>query len=165
MNQRRERRDEAARVSLLSIPVRRIRPHFWTFSVCFVATLIFNICIYVIAAENPSWRQGPMTVMRDTTFAAGFWMLFSPILVEGAFMVFAAMFREKTREEGREEGLEEGREEGRAEGREEGVAKGHTEADAAWREWNARRLAAEADAQPFSEPPPDFRNGSPGDDE
>ena len=82
--------------------------------------------------------------MRDTTFAAGFWMLFSPILVEGAFMVFAAMFREKTREEGREEG--------------------HTEADAAWREWNARRLAAEADAQPFSEPPPDFRNGSPGND-
>ena len=145
MNQRRENRDEAARVSLLSIPVRRIRPHFWTFSVCFVASLIFNICIYVIAAENPSWHQGPMTVMRDTTFAAGFWMLFSPILVEGAFMVFAAMFREKTREEGREEG--------------------HTEADAAWREWNARRLAAEADAQPFSEPPPDFRNGSPSGDE
>ena len=158
MNQRRERRDEAARVSLLSIPVRRIRPHFWTFSVCFVATLIFNICIYVIAAENPSWHQGPMTVMRDTTFAAGFWMLFSPILVEGAFMVFAAMFREKTREEGREEGVAEGV----AKGREEGVVKGHTEADAAWREWNARRLAAEADAQPFSEPPPDFRNGSPG---
>ena len=153
MNQRRERRDEAARVSLLSIPVRRIRPHFWTFSVCFVASLIFNICIYVIAAENPSWRQGPMTVMRDTTFAAGFWMLFSPILVEGAFMVFAAMFREKTREEGREEGVA------------KGVVKGHTEADAAWREWNARRLAAEADAQPFSEPPPDFRNGSPGNDE
>ena len=157
MNQRRESRDEAARVSLLSIPVRRIRPHFWTFSVCFVATLIFNICIYVIAAENPSWHQGPMTVMRDTTFAAGFWMLFSPILVEGAFMVFAAMFREKTREEGREEGV--------AEGVAEGVVKGHTEADAAWREWNARRLAAEADAQPFSEPPPDFRNGSPGNDE
>ena len=157
MNQRRESRDEAARVSLLSIPVRRIRPHFWTFSVCFVASLIFNICIYVIAAENPSWRQGPMTVMRDTTFAAGFWMLFSPILVEGAFMVFAAMFREKTREEGREEGV--------AEGVAKGVVKGHTEADAAWREWNARRLAAEADAQPFSEPPPDFRNGSPGNDE
>ena len=68
-------------------------------------------------------------------------------------MVFAAMFREKTREEGREEGVA------------EGVAKGHTEADAAWREWNARRLAAEADAQPFSEPPPDFRNGSTGGDE
>ena len=65
-------------------------------------------------------------------------------------MVFAAMFREKTREEGRAEGVA------------EGVVKGHTEADAAWREWNARRLAAEADAQPFSEPPPDFRNGSPG---
>ena len=160
MNQRRENRDEAARVSLLSIPVRRIRPHFWTFSVCFVASLIFNICIYVIAAENPSWHQGPMTVMRDTTFAAGFWMLFSPILVEGAFMVFAAIFREKTREEGREEGVAEGV----VKGREEGVAKGHTEADAAWREWNARRLAAEADAQPFSEPPPDFRNGSPGND-
>ena len=71
-------------------------------------------------------------------------------------MVFAAMFREKTREEGREEGV--------AKGVAEGVVKGHTEADAAWREWNARRLAAEADARPFSDPPPDFRNGSPGND-
>ena len=63
-------------------------------------------------------------------------------------MVFAAMYRQKTREQGREEGVA------------EGITRGLAEADAAWREWNDRRLAAEADGQPFGEPPPDFRNGS-----
>ncbi len=67
-------------------------------------------------------------------------------------MVFAAMYRQKTREQGREEGI--------TQGVAEGITRGHAEADAAWREWNDRRLAAEANGQPFGEPPPDFRNGS-----
>ena len=60
-------------------------------------------------------------------------------------MVFAAIFRQKTRKEGREQGREEGR------------ATGIEEADAAWREWNQRRLQAMADGMPFDEPTPDFR--------
>ena len=79
-------------------------------------------------------------------------------------MVFAAIFRQKTRqeghEEGRERGREEGREQGREEGREEGQAVGREEANAAWREWNQRRLQAMADGITFDEPTPDSRNGT-----
>ena len=72
-------------------------------------------------------------------------------------MVFAAIFRQKTRQEAREQGREEGREEGREQGREEGQAVGREETNAAWREWNQRRLQAMADGMPFDEPTPDFR--------
>ncbi len=63
-------------------------------------------------------------------------------------MVFAAMFRQKNREEGREEG----------------IAQGRDETNAAWREWNRRRLEAETRGELFSEPTPDSRNGSADDD-
>jgi predicted transposase YdaD len=63
-------------------------------------------------------------------------------------MVFAALYREKKRREARQEGREEGREEGRA------------ETNAAWDEWNQRRIQAEANGEPFAEPPPSASNGS-----
>lgn len=138
MTNRNRKDDDAAWVSLFSVPLHRIRPHFWTFSVCFVASLIFYVCVHVIAAENPSWREAPSLVMADTAIAGGFWLFASPILLEGVVMVFAAMYREKKHEEGREKG------------REEGIA----EANAAWDEWNRRRMAAEANGEPFTEPPP-----------
>ena len=94
--------------------------------------------------------------MGDTAIAAGFWLFASPILVEGAVMVFAAMFRQRIREESREEG----REEGITQGREEGITQGREEADVAWREWNRRRLESEASGEPFNELPPDFGNGA-----
>lgn len=146
MTNRNRNDHDAAWVSLFSVPLHRIRPHFWTFSACFVATLVFYICAHIIAAENPSWRLTPTLVMADTARAGAFWLFASPILLEVAIMVFAALYNHEKREEGRREG----REEGIAEGREEGIA----EADAAWRAWNDRRLAAEADGEPFSEPPP-----------
>ena len=38
--------------------------------------------------------------------------------------------------------------------REEGRVEGRAESDAAWREWNRRRMDAEAQGRPFDEPPP-----------
>jgi len=55
-------------------------------------------------------------------------------------MVFAALYNHEKREEGR--------------------AKGRAEANAAWRAWNARRLAAEAKGEPFTEPTPDAIDSS-----
>ena len=65
-------------------------------------------------------------------------------------------------ERGRAEGIAKGRSEGVAEGvakgRSEGVAEGRaeerSEISARIREWNDRRLAAEAKGEPFDEPPP-----------
>ena len=71
-------------------------------------------------------------------------------------MVFAAYYSRRKRREY----FEEGREQGRAEGREEARKEGRKLADAAWRAWNQRRLAAKDTGQPFDEPPPDFSNGA-----
>ncbi len=90
-----------------------------------------------------TWRELPKSIVADTVPAIGFWLVVSPILVEGVHMVFAEIFRRRTRERGRQEG--------------------RTESDAAWRAWFMRRLDAEAAGEPFDEPPPDFRrerNGS-----
>ena len=38
--------------------------------------------------------------------------------------------------------------------RDEGRAEGRAETDAAWRDWNQRRIDAEAGGLPFDEPPP-----------
>ena len=142
--------DDAERASIFTVPVRRIRPHFWTFSIFFIATTIFYVYVHAIDADTPSCRDTPSAIMGDVVYAAGFWIIFSPILVEGVAMVFAAIFRQKTRQEGREQGREEGREQGQAEGREE--------MNIAWREWNRRREEAIAEGKPFDEPTPDSRN-------
>ena len=153
MNQRERSGDERQWVSFLGVPPERVRLHFWTFSVCFVVTLIFYIFVHVVFAENPNWHETPSAIMGDTTRAAVFWALCSPIVVEGAVMVFGWLYMEKKRQEGRAEG--------RAEGREEGRKAGRAEANAAWDEWNRRRMEAEGKGEPFTEPPPSARNGSP----
>ena len=38
--------------------------------------------------------------------------------------------------------------------REEAIAEGEARNQAAWEAWNERRMAAEADGEPFDEPPP-----------
>ncbi len=144
--------DDAERASIFTVPVRRIRPHFWTFSVFFIITTLFYVYVHAIDAAISSWQDTPSAIMGDVVYAAGFWIIFSPILVEGVAMVFAAIFRQKTRQEGREQGREEGRE--------EGLAAGLEEADTAWREWNQRRLQAMADGVLFDEPAPDPPNGT-----
>ena len=47
-----------------------------------------------------------------------------------------------------------GREEGVKQGLEQGVAQGRAETAAKFREWNERRLEADAKGEPFDEPPP-----------
>ncbi len=140
--------DDAERASIFTVPVRRIRPHFWTFSVFFIATTIFYVYVHAIDAAITSWQDTPSAIMGDVVYAAGFWIIFSPILVEGVAMVFAAIFRQKTRQEGREQGFEEGQ------------VVGRQETDAAWREWNQRRLQAMADGVLFDEPAPNPPNGT-----
>ena len=53
-------------------------------------------------------------------------------------MIFAERSRQRRFREGSEEGRQEGRE----------------EAHQAWEAWNERRLQAEANDEPFNEPPP-----------
>ena len=54
----------------------------------------------------------------------------------------------------RQKQFERGQAEGRAEGQAEGRAEGQAERQARWEEWNRRRMDAEAQGRPFTEPPP-----------
>ena len=61
------------------------------------------------------------------------------------------------REQGHEQGLEQGLTQGRQEGRQEGILEGRRETAAqlkAWEDWNLRRETAQANGEPFTEPPP-----------
>ena len=53
-----------------------------------------------------------------------------------------------------EEILAKQREDGLQEGRQEGLQEGQNQTQAQWQAWNQRRLDAEANNQPFNEPPP-----------
>ena len=59
---------------------------------------------------------------------------------------FTRRFLEPQREKYREQGREQVREQGRDQGRKEMAAR--------WREWNQRRLDAQARDEDFNEPPP-----------
>ena len=124
------------RVSILSVPASRIKPHFWTYSVGLTLHIAYNIYANLTSAENMAWRKLPAAIIADTVPAIGFWLVFGAILAEGINMVLAAMFRHKNRQEG--------------------INRGLATADAAWREWNRRRLAAAERGESFDEPPPTF---------
>lgn len=93
---------------------------------------------------QPQWHQIPPLFTADIIPTAIFCGIFSPIGVETIAMVIAAYYSRRKRREN----LAAGRAEGRA------------EVNAAWREWNQRRLAAESVGQPFDEPAPNFDNDS-----
>ncbi len=148
----------------LPIPLRRIRLHFWSFSVAVTALTAFNItarvAAHIEASRELPWHQIPPLLTADIIPTVIFCGIFSPIGVEATTMVIAAYYSRRKRRENLEKGRAEGRAKGRAEGLAEGRAEGIEEANAAWREWNLRRLVAEDTAQPFDEPPPSFDSGA-----
>ena len=60
----------------------------------------------------------------------------------------------KTKAEGLTEGFTEGWRKGFTEGWREGFTEGRNAMQQEWTAWNARRLHAEANGEPFNEPPP-----------
>ena len=89
----------------------------------------------------------------DTAIAIGMGMSYcvvistalAYVIVEGASML-AEQFNKKRYEAGL------------AEGEVRGEAKGQAEMQREWEAWNERRLDAEANGQPFNEPPPSLEN-------
>ena len=136
----------------LPVPFRRIRWHFWSFSVCVTAASGFNVAARIAAvfanSSEPRWYQIPPLLTVDIIPTAIFCGIFSPIGVEVTAMVIAAYYSRRKRQENLDAG------------RAQGLVQGLEEANSAWREWNRRRMAAAAAGQPFDEPPPDFDNNT-----
>lgn len=144
----------------LPIPFRRLRWHFWSFSVSVTLMTASSIAARIMApdanAQGSSvektleWHQIPPLLTADIIPNVIFCGVFSPIIVEMIAMVIAAYYQREQRRKAQEESRK-ASEEARAEGREEG----REESNAAWREWLSRMQAAQAAGEPFEEPPPD----------
>ncbi len=115
-----------------------------------------GILATIVAIGSTSARAVPLFVPFSIAIALFGDVFWGAVMVTARYLTnkFVTPLIEKRRAEGRVEGRAEGRVEGRAEGRVEGRAEGRTEMLEAVRQWNERRLAAEAKGEPFDEPLP-----------
>ena len=145
------------RESIWSIPAGWRVAYFSLFSVSnLIATSV--IAWYRIANRGDSHSVELMLSIADGVVRAGLALAITTIsIMEGVQlpMVLANYIRVKLVEPAKERLRAEGHEAGREQGREQGIEQGRTQANVAWREWNARRMKAESDGAPFHEPPPD----------
>ena len=134
-----------ARRGLFDVVARRSGRILLAFYVIWVLLAGLLTGARVLTAENPplAWPEIVIISIVSAAITVGIALPLAFGLVEGTSMVLAELRKRLYREEGRREGREEGRE----------------ETQRAWEAWNERRIAAERDGEPFTEPPPS-RNGT-----
>jgi hypothetical protein len=138
-----------ARESIWSVPPGLRAFYFAQFTLLTLAGIGVLVWyeVFVNTADTPA--QTMMAIIRSTgavtVGAAGI----SLVIMEAPriVMVVADYFTKRWLNPLKEKLREEARAEGRAEGR--------AEINTAWQTWNERRMAAEANGEPFDEPPPD----------
>ena len=129
-----ERQD--LRVSAFDVLVHRSGRFLATFYACwFVLSGLLSYARVVTAEQPPlAWPEVAIIVIVSAAVYAGISIPLAFAFSEGIPMVIAKLWMDRARKEGREEG--------------------RAEANQAWAAWNRRRLAAENDGLPFTEPPP-----------
>ena len=142
------------RESIWSIPAGWRVAYFSLFSVSnLIATSI--IVWYRITTRGDMHSVEVMLSIFDGIVRSGLALAIATItIMEGVQlpMVLANYIRVKLVEPAKERLREQGREQGLEQGREQGL----TQANAAWCDWNERRMKAQADGATFNEPPPDI---------
>lgn len=142
-------REPEPRVSVTSVPERWRELYLAIFSVQTLALLGLAIWYEIFVVTDDTWPETIFAIARNVGPGVAAIMAESIIVTEGLFMVlFGGILRR--REERR---VEEAETRGRSQGRAEGLA----QANENWEEWNQRRLEAEAEGRPFTEPPPSAR--------
>ena len=127
----------------------------------------FMVLVAVLTTASLAWMYvetgSAVRTIEAGASCAALSLLASVLMIEGGgkIMVSAAERwrryreeRERLRAEGRAEGHAEGRAEGRAEGVVEGRVEGAAEQNTAWEAWLARKQAADAAGETFTEPNP-----------
>ncbi len=119
------------------VPTELYRWFLLTYGVSAAGRIIVEAVKQVTVLQT-AWYDVPTTAFN--VLESGFvpHALLSLAAAEGINMVLGALMKRKARTEGREQG--------------------RAETNKAWREWLGRRETAEANGQPFNEPPPDSRN-------
>lgn len=143
-------REPEPRVSVTSVPERWRELYLAIFSAQTLALLGLAIWYEIFVVTDDTWPETIFAIARNVGPGVAAIMAESIIVTEGLFMVlFGGILRR--REERR---VEEAENRGRSQGIAEGIAEGLAQANEKWQEWNRRRLEAEADGRPFTEPPP-----------
>ncbi len=137
---------------------------------CIAFVVSFIVSCLALWLIWDAWRSDNIMDLLGTVFSVSGGMALLTIIgwegLKHLMVLFAAgrikKLKEEGRQVGREEGLQEGRQEGRQEGKQEGIEQGRKEGMAegrqeerqAWQAWYLRFLQAQANGQPFNEPPP-----------
>ena len=155
-------REPEPRVSVTSVPERWRELYFVIFSAQTLALIGLAVWYEVFVVTDDSWPETIFAIGRAVGPGVGAIMAESIIVTEGLFMVlFGGIMRRRevaAESRGRSEGIAEGKAQGIAEGKARWIAEGKAQGSAQerekWQEWNRRRLEAEAEGHPFTEPPP-----------
>ena len=134
--------DPQRRISLGTIPVGQLRQHFIVFSassLLMLAARVYNGV--VLAGVDPTWHQIIDLVGDKAGSTLVACLGLSAIGVEGVNMVLAELMKREWAQRAQSS---------EARGESRGAARMHR----LWTEWLSRKEAAEAQGQPFDEPPP-----------
>lgn len=134
------------RVSVASVPERWRELYFVVFSVQTLALIGLAVWYEVFVVTGDSRTETVFAIGKDVGPGIGAIVAESIIVTEGMYMVLFGGIQRR-REERRIEEAEE-------RGKSQGIAQGLAQERKKWQEWNRRRLEAEADRRPFTEPPP-----------
>ena len=151
------------RDSIWTIPLAWRGLYFLLFTLYASAGIGFLIWYHVFENPGDEWPEIVLSIIQgigvNTVGAAGLALL----TIEGpnTVMIAADYLRKKLiepleerRRREAEQRQREAMEKGRAEGHVEGRAERQAQNQAAWVAWNERRVAAEANGEPFDEPTP-----------
>ena len=126
---------------------------YLTLSALGTANAVWQEMTYV-QPINPSYTIDAIIAGIQRAGTAAIPITIALVEIGGRIVVLANRMLKKAQQRSREQGREEGRVEGREEGLAEGLAVGEERANNRWIIWNLRRNLAEANSEPFDEPPP-----------
>jgi hypothetical protein len=134
-------RHNDVRVSAFDVLIQHNGRFLAIFYGCWIALTGLLSYARIVTAESPPlmWAEVAIIVIVAAAICVGISIPLAFGLSEGTPMVLAKIIKDRYREEGRQE------------------------RDRIWEAWNERRLAADRDGRPFTEPPPSH-HGTPSED-
>ena len=137
MNTRNDQQRDV-RVSAFDVLVHRSGRFLLVFYACWIALTGLLSYARIATADNPplTWLEVAIIVIVAAAVCAAISIPLAFAFSEGIPMVIAKLWLNRARAEGREE------------------------TQRAWEAWNERRLAAEREGRPFTEPPPSLNGTS-----
>ena len=140
------------RISLGTIPASQLRQHFIVFSISSLLMLAVRVYNGVeVSGIDPTWHQIIDLIGDKASSTMAACLGLSAIGVEGANMVLAELMKRQWARDAAE---------GEARSEARGEVRGQTRMHRLWSEWLQRKEAAEANGEPFNEPPPQPPNGT-----